>query len=94
MADPVTDRDIVERFNDKNITGTGLKLLRAGMILEAAGLLDQFMLLVDMGMSDKLGPLDTMKKAIEIHDMIQKEAGSSATSPVSEKKKASVFGGK
>ena len=101
MADPVDDADIVKYFKNRPITKTGLRLIRAAMILERADLLDTLSLLIKKGMTDTQSELATIKKAIALSEMMRPDVKMEPEPKQEEKKilsggrqagKKSVFG--
>ena len=71
LADRDVDRDIVELFNDGDVTERGLGLLRTGRLLEDAGILEQVIMLLNIGGREKFGALGVIKRAIEIAAMVE-----------------------
>ena len=94
LADPVDDADIVEYFKDKGVTETGLKLMRAALVLDEADLLDHITLLIKKGVSRDLGSLETIKKALEISALFEvKENPEPEPAPVKTSRKRLPIGG-
>lgn len=71
LADEKKDTDVIEFLEDRPITETGLRLIRAAMVMEKCDIIDQLNLLVDKGLIDDIGPMETLLKAIEMVKMMQ-----------------------
>ncbi len=91
ILDPETDQDVIEYFEGKPITETGLRLIRGGLFLEKADLTDQLLLLKRKGLTTDLGDLGLLKKAIEIAEIMQANPAQTESSNKPAKRK-SVFG--
>lgn len=103
LADEITDKDIVDYFNGRPVTETGLKLIRAGIVMDRCDVIDQLNLLVKKGLIEDIGPVETLIKAIEMMKMISKPAQVASSAPQETKppapnnepvKRKSVFGAK
>ncbi len=91
LADRVVDADIIAFFEGRPITDTGLKLIRAAMVLDDADVLDHLTLLIGKKMVEKIGSRETLKKSLDISDMLS-SPDSSKTTPAETSRKRVLFG--
>ena len=93
LADPETDTDVIKYFDGKGVTETGMKLLRVGIVLDEADLLDHLTMLLKKGIVENIGALESVKKSLEISALFNPEPEQKPP-PESKKKSLTGFGSK
>ena len=91
MAAIGDDDDIINRFSNGEVTEPGLELLRGGLMLEKADILDALLLAQKKNSSDVL-PMDLLKQAIAIAELMTTQPASMPSENKHPAKSKSVFG--